>query len=140
MSRVDQWQISLAVGGRGLGVWDKKTGGNADSDETTYRPGGLSEAISLGGSNTVENLTFQRLLQHGRDLGTDEMAFLYNGRGKHKMIATLQPLDPNGGKFGKPIVYTGTLKAVTLPDIDSESSDAALISIEMTCDTTIKAA
>lgn len=136
MSRVDQWQITLVIGDRKFGVWDKKTGGNADSDETTYRPGSMAQAVSLGGNSTVENLTFQRLYDHSRDSAAD-MSYLFNGRGKHKITATLQPLDRNGGNFGKPFVFTGTLKAVTLPDIDSESSDAALISIEMTADTTI---
>jgi hypothetical protein len=44
-----------------------------------------------------------------------------------------QPLDFNGNASGiDSLVYSGTLKRVTPPDADSESSTAAIIELEIT--------
>src|SRR6187401_837440 len=67
MSRADQYRITVTIDGIDSGVWDKKTGGETDSEETKYRPGGMGESISLGGSRMTGNVTLQRLYVVPRD-------------------------------------------------------------------------
>lgn len=129
MSRVDQRAVTLAIDGRDFGVWDKKSGGAIDSEGTKYRPGALGAMVALGGPTMVDNVTLQRLYVLERDHA--EMPFLQGRVGRGNCTVTEQPLDVDGNAFGRPLVYTGKLKRVTPPDIDSESSDAALIELEI---------
>lgn len=130
MKREDTYRVTVNVEGRDLGIWDKMEGGEVDSEETTYRPGGLQEQVTLGGAKSVGNVTVSRLY----DEAVHELIhWLYRRAGKANMTVTKQPLDAEGNDFGRPLVYTGKLKAVTAPNVDSESSDAALVELEMTC-------
>jgi len=90
----------------------------------------MAPTVSLGGSKTTDNVVVSRLYRLGRD--HDFVQTLFSGVGKAKMIVTKQPLDVDGNVYGKPIVYNGTLKRVTPPEHDSESSAAALLELEMT--------
>jgi hypothetical protein len=135
MSRQDQNAITLTIDGVDLGVWDKLEGGEVDSEETKYRPGNMGSQISLGGSVEVGNLTLSRLYMLSRD--HDRVHWLIGRVGKGNATAARHLLDTDGNVYGRAIVYTGKLKTVTLPDVDSESSDAALIECEITPDGTI---
>lgn len=133
-TRKDTYRISVFVEGMTWTdrVWDKKSGGAVDSDEVKYNPGGMAPPVSLGGKKTVENITVSRLYRHERDhLIVDD---LFNKVGKASMSVQQQPLDINGAPFGNPIIWRGTLKRVTAPEVDSESNEAALIELEMTID------
>lgn len=112
------------------GTWDRRTGGQLDSDETTYKPGGMAPPVSLGGSKTVENVVVSRLYRLGRD--HDVLQQLYNSVGRSRMVVTEHMLDLNGNPYGRPIVWSGTLKRCTPPEHNSESNDAALLELEMT--------
>lgn len=141
MSRQDQYVLKVTIDGIDSGVWDKKTGGETDSEETKYRPGGMAEAVSLGGSRMVGNITLQRLYDIMRDhkgfwpagYGMD-IVTLRQRAGRATVVIKEQPLDINGTAFnmGPVVTYNGTLKRVMTPDIDSESNDAGLIEIEVT--------
>jgi hypothetical protein len=110
------------------GVWDKKSGGQMDSEETTYHPGGMADPVSLGGRKNVENLC-----RIGRDWAA--IPSLMNAVGKAKVTVTDQPLDFDGNASGiNALTYNGTLKRVTPPDADSEASGPAMIEIEVTVD------
>lgn len=130
MSRVDQHSTTVVVDGTPLGVWDTVSGGEADSEATTYRPGGMSPRVSLGGSVTVGEVTLSRLLDLGRDW--DTLKRLMARAGKAEVTVARQPLDSDGNPFGAPLVYRGVLKTVTPPDLDSDSSDPALWVIVVT--------
>lgn len=142
MSRQDQYKITVSVtrtiGGRdetrSLGVFDKMSGGNADSDEVKYRPGNMANEITLGGHRTIENVTVERLYDLSVDAAgsPSNLVWLMNGVGSARVVVTKQSLDVNKNAFGDPIVYRGTLKGVTPPDVDSESTDAATWSMEVT--------
>lgn len=145
MSRQDQYNVTVSVTRhvngadetRNLGTFDKMGGGNADSEETKYRPGNMAEEVTLGGSRTVENVTVERLYDLARDAapvnnGQSNLRWLMNGVGAALVVITKQSLDVNKNPFGNPLVYRGTLKAVTPPDVDSESTDAAMWSMEVT--------
>lgn len=120
----------MSLDGTNTGVWDKLTGGEVDSEETKYRPGGMGPHVSLGGSVEVGNLTISRLYILNRD--HDNIHWMISRAGKGKVVVNRQPLDADGNAYGRPLVYTGTLKTVTPPEVDSESSDAALLECEIT--------
>ena len=134
-TRADTWAINVELEYDGnlhdLGVWDKMTGGEVDSAEAKYYPGGLAAAISLGGRKEVGNVTVSRLYRLVRDHQNLAARFI-NGAGRADVKIKRQPLDIDGNSFGSPIVYYGTLKRVTFPEVDSESSDAALVELEVT--------
>lgn len=129
MSLEYQYRVTVTIGGEDYGVFDTMTGGEIDSEETKYKPGGMAPQISLGGSVQVSNVTVGRLYDLGRD--HVKVPTLRAGIGRADMIVTKQPLDVDGNVFGKPIIYTGKLKQMTLPDHNSEGSDASKIELEM---------
>lgn len=138
-TRQDTWLVSVKVqnitrpnsGLIDLGTWDKKTGGAVDSEELRYKPGGMAPSVSLGGSKNVENVVVSRLYRLVRD-HQELLPWLMAGVGKARMQVSQLPLDIEGNSFGRPIIWTGTLKRCTPPEHDSESSDAAMIELEMT--------
>jgi hypothetical protein len=136
-TRQDTYSVSVHVippggnpPGRDLGVWDKMTGGQVDSDETRYNPGGMAPPVSLGGRKTVENIVVSRLYRLARD--HDIVQDFINWSGRARVIVSKQPLDIEGNVYGRPIVYNGTLKRYSTPDVDSESSAAGMVEIEVT--------
>lgn len=130
MSRQDQYAVTFTLDGRDLGVWDKLSGGEIDSEETKYKPGSMAPSVSLGGSTEVGNLTVSRLYVLNRD--HDNIHWMISRAGKGNCVLSRQPLDADGNAYGRPLVYTGKLKTVTPPEVDSESSDAALLECEVT--------
>jgi hypothetical protein len=139
MSRQDQYNVSMTVDGYLTGTWDKLEGGEIDSEENKYRPGAMGAHVSLGGSVEVGNLTISRLYDLQRDHGAvgskgnpGTIHWMIERTGKGQCVISRQPLDIDGNAFGDPIVYSGTLKTVTPPEVDSESSDAGLLECEIT--------
>lgn len=138
-TRQDTWNVTVRLQDltnpnkpmNNLGTWDKKSGGELDSDETKYNPGAMAKAISLGGKTTPGNITVSRLYILERDHQV-LLPKVIAGTGRASMEVHQQPLDVDGNAFGKPIVWKGTLKRATFPEVDSESSDAAMIELEMT--------
>jgi hypothetical protein len=124
--------VSVSIENIPFGVWDKLEGGAVDSEETKYYPGGMRPQVSLGGRKTTDNITVRRLYRLSRD--HDEAKRFVNWVGSANVVVTKQPMDLDGNPYGLPIVYSGTLKRVEFPDHDSESSDAGLISLEVTVD------
>lgn len=129
MSRQDMYAVSVSIDGVNYGVWDKMSGGEVDSEETKYPPGGMADEVPLGGRRTVGNITVSRLYDLNRD--HTQVKNVLAVVGKAVVIVTKQPLDEDKNVFGDPIVYQGKLKTCTPPEVDSESSDAALIEIEV---------
>jgi len=116
------------------GVWDTKTGGQLDSEEQLYHPGGMATPISLGGRQNPENITLTRLAQVGRDW--QAIPSLMNGVGKSRVTITDDVLDFDGNDMPgiSGLTWTGTLKRVQPPPANSEDSGAAMIEIEVTID------
>lgn len=130
MSRQDQYAVTLTVDNIDFGIWDKLDGGEVDSEELKYKPGGMGAHVSLGGSVEVGNLTLSRLCLLERDHA--QIHFLIERVGKANVVVNRQPLDVDANAYGDALVYTGKLKAVSPPEVDSESSDAGLLEIEIT--------
>jgi hypothetical protein len=130
MSRADQYAVTVTADGVNLGVWDKLEGGEIDSEETKYKPGGMLPQVSLGGTVEVGNVTVSRL--YSLDSTAVQMRNLRGRVGKANMVVNRQSLDTDGNAYGPPWVYKGKLKTLTLPEVDSESSDAAVVALEIT--------
>jgi hypothetical protein len=134
-TREDTWSVNVQVQNMNTGkmddhgTWDKMTGGDLDSTDTQYRPGGMAPQISLGGPKTTTNVTVSRLYRLNRDHVPLNKLLAAVGMGK--MTVAKQPMDIEGNTFGTPIVWSGRLKAVKTPPVDSEASSAALIELEM---------
>jgi hypothetical protein len=138
-TRADTWAITLRVQHPAntnminYGIWDKKSGGQLDSEERVYYPGAMAPPISLGGRITPENVTLQRLYRLGRD--HELLQQLIDSVGKSRAEVQQQPLDIHGNAHDfHPIIYQGTLKRVQVPEHDSESNDPAMVEIEITVD------
>jgi len=134
-TRQDTWNIGVNIeDAQGVmqswGLWDKKTGGELDSDSTTYYPGGMRAQIDLGGRKTAGNLTLQKLYDIVYD--HERIGQLLERVGRAKVNVHQRPLDIDGNPAVKAVNWNGRLKRVSLPDVDSESSTAALVEIEVT--------
>jgi hypothetical protein len=133
MSREDQYNVTVSVTRgtetRDFGTFDTFDGGEVDSEETKYWPGGLGQQISLGGRKSVGNVTVGRLYDLVRD--HPQMGWLFGGVGKADVTITKTSIDVDANAVGKPLVYRGKLKMVTPPSHDSESSDAAKFEMEI---------
>ena len=130
-SRQDMFLVSVSVEGLGdIGVFDKFEGGEVDSDEQVYAPGGMADAVSVGGAQTMGGITLERNYILERDHPIFHSLSALAGRAS--MTATKQPLDENKVPFGRPMVYRGKLKQVAGPDHDSTSSDPAMLHLEFT--------
>lgn len=134
MSRQDQYNVTASVTFNGrtenLGTFDQMGGGEVDSSEKKFYPGGLQPQISLGGKKVVNNVTVSRLYKLERDHPLK--GWLIAAVGKGTVVITKTSLDVDGNVFGSPLVYNGTLKQITFPEPDSESDDAAMVELEIT--------
>ena len=131
MSRQDMYSVSVRIDWPGLGdlgVFDTFKGGEADSDEQKYRPGGMAPPVSLGGAVTMGNITIERLYVLERDHVIAHS--LYAATGVATVTVSKQPLDFNKVPYGRPLVYVGKLKKVNPPQHDSTSSDPGLLELE----------
>lgn len=129
MQREDTYNVRVSVDDVDLGTFDKMTGGDTDSEDTTYRPGGLGAKVTLGGTQNIADVTVSRLYT---DVIHGQFHWLQTRAGKGEMVVTRQPLDADGNANGRVIVFSGKLKTVKPPDVDSEGNDAALLELDMT--------
>jgi len=129
-TRQNTWVIRFKVADKDMGIWDKKSGGEVDSEELKYNPGGMNPPISLGGSINVGNITISRIYDRVDD--GDKIKTLINGAGKSTAEVSQRAMDLDGHEVGDAIVYLGILKRVTIPDTDSEANDAAMVECEIT--------
>jgi hypothetical protein len=127
---VRRWAITTIIDGRNLGTFEVKTGGESDSEETTYLLGAMGERISLGGSKTPGNVVVNRIYDLARDHTMTQ--WLEDRVGGSTMEVQQQPLDRAKRPWGTPIIYKGSFKRWQPPEVDAQSSDAALLELEMT--------
>lgn len=140
MSRKDQYNATVSITLRGttrdFGTFDKMSGGDVDSSETKFNPGGMKTTRSLGGRITVGNVTVERLYDAVGD--HPQMGWLIGAVGKASVVVTKTLLDVDGNASGSPLVYKGSLKQVSFPDHDSESSDVGMFTLEISSATVVQ--
>jgi len=129
-TREDTWLATVTLEGVDLGVWDGMTGGEGDSEEQPFHPGGMAGVVSLGGHQTFGNLTLSRNLDALVDW--PRVKWYYAVRGWGLITAGRTPLSTDAVRSGDPLTYLATLKTVTLPDHDSDGTDVAMIEFECT--------
>lgn len=129
-TREDTHLIGATVDGRDLGVWDTFSGGEVDSEESLYRPGAMGPPISLGGRQTVGNVTISRYYDVLRDHPLYKWLCQRAGRARGSVYWV--PLQINGASGGAPVVYQGTFKRVEHGELDSMGTDAAMVELEFT--------
>jgi len=128
-TRQDTFAVRLTLDGTSFGIWDKKTGGEIDSDAVMYKPGAMLPQQNLGGSRTSGNLTLQRVYDRFDDHA--KINTLLGAVGRGEVVVTQNPMDEDGNEMAKGVTWHGTLKRVAVPDVDSESTTAAMIEIEV---------
>lgn len=129
-TRQDTFLLTVSLDGVSLGTWDKKTGGDLDSNELKYQPGGGVPPLSLGGQKIANNVVLQR--DYDRIDDHDKINTLLNAVGRGSVVVSQRPLDLQNNPYGRAIIWNGTLKRVLIPDADSEGTAAALVEIEVT--------
>lgn len=132
-TRADTWLHTVVINNEPLGVFDTGSGFEADSEEAKYRPGGMDVELSLGGRRTLSNVTVSRYYDIFRDGPLTK--WLFNSVGQARGTVSRQAMTFQGQPVGETMWFTGTLKRVNVPDIDSMSNDAALFELEFTVDT-----
>ena len=130
--REDTWLIVFNLGGVDLGTWDTFSGGETDSEEAVFRPGGMAAPISLGGRQTYGNVTITR---HHDDWLGGIFKWLRSQCGKARITIGRVPLNAQGLQSGPVEWLGGTIKAVTPPEHDSMGGDPAMVEVECTIDT-----
>lgn len=138
MTAVTQNQFAVTLtfeGNRIPGLWEKKSGGLADSNTTTYMPGGMGPMTALAGAQIIGELTLDRVYDPTRD--QDVIDTLLKGRGRGRCVVKQVDLDANGAAVGNGLVWTGILKSVNDPDYDSSSTTPAMMEIVITTDGTV---
>ncbi len=130
MARKDQYAVNVSVDGTALGIFDTMTGGDVDTTELTYHPGGMAPTVSLGGMVTVAAVVLGRLFTNERDLGL--LPWLISRVGKGNCVVVKQPLDVDGNAYGKPTTYQGKLKRIKAPEVDSNATAEAILELEVT--------
>ncbi len=144
MSREDQARVTVFVekkvngawvpwpGLGNLGVWENRTGGGGDSEETKHREGGMGIYVSLGGPQTIDNVTVARRYDLVRD--SPIVAELYRARGKARVTVVEQDLDEFGVADGATHTWSGKLKSVAKGDSNANSTDVRMITCEISSD------
>lgn len=134
-ARREQFRVTVTVDSTDLGTFDAMSGGDATSEETKYREGGMAPEVSLGGSQSIDNVTVTRLYKPDRDHAL--YPWLVSRRGKGAAVVSRQPLDDDGNAFGSPTVYRGKLLRVSSPEHDANSSEAATFELEISTNGTL---
>lgn len=127
MSTQSDYQVTVSVDGKPLGVWDTRSGGDTDSDIGSRNTG---EGRKLyNGRAAHADLTVSRDYERERD---HELARTLRLRaGRAPMTVSEQPLDEDGNPWGKPTVSTGKLKSVNTGEYDADSGDPRTLELTM---------
>lgn len=130
--RTDQERVTVRVEGIDCGVFDTFAGGGSSADDTKNRPGGMGPEESLGGPVSRDSFTVGRLYKLERDHALYKQLDALTGFGR--VVAVRQKLNRDKSPFGDPITYTGTMIKCTPPDHDSNASDKAVFTLEVSAD------
>jgi hypothetical protein len=114
--------------------WYSVEGGNLTADDSHVRPGGMGDEVSLGGPASRDDVTV-RIPLTDVVIGwhkTLETAVINAAPAKvsYTFLNRLKQAIPGAATH----TVKGTMKAATMPDMDTGSSDAAMYEIVVSCD------
>lgn len=123
-------QRQFLVKVRGIeGHFMTKTGGEITAPTTKVWDGGRKKPDILSGPAEAGNITVSRVFRTHRDNAA--LRQLRRGVGYWRTTISIQPLNANLDRVGKPTVYPDALLVgLTEPDVDASSGDAAILSLE----------
>lgn len=114
--------VTLNVDAYGpTGVWDKRTGGDADSSPPKHRAGGMGPEDIYPALVVFTNITLSRVLDYVKRQDNVLLPALMAIAGSSMCTVTEQPLDADGNSFGAPLIWRGMLSAVHSGTVDSTS-------------------
>src|SRR4051812_4347409 len=125
MANKDNYLVTMTVTYKGetrdTGTWDKMSGGDADSEVSKYREGGMGPETAHGGNQTTSDITLSRRRKRpgeGRD-DLELIKWLYEARGKGRAVVKKNYLDSDGNVVGRPDVFQGVFQRLSGSDVDS---------------------
>ena len=127
--RKSQWLIQLSVDGvtsLDSESWDKAQGGDINPTMAKHSPGGMAPNVAIGGRRERTDITLERAWDDNLIVAAID---LDNASGFTPVTVSLTPLRKQNQTAGKPIIRKGVLGPVTWPEADSESSDAAMLTV-----------
>lgn len=132
--RQDQASCTLTVNGRELPfVFNKRDGGEVDSETSKSFPGGGRRQKAHGAPATVEDVTLAGEMVPDRDHG--EIQWLKSLVGSEPVAGVVEnALDANGAAYRVLNTWTGILKRVNTGTYDANSSDMREFELEVTTD------
>lgn len=137
LTEVLEWQgnAHLVVHGPNgdidLGYFQKRSGGDVDSEEGKWGSGGMSAAVARGGRRTRNNVTLSRAYSPSRDGAlVDKIDPLI---GRARVTGTDLVLDANANVVDT-TPFAGVLKAYNTGDYDDTSNDQRTFTIEISTD------
>jgi len=129
--REDQADIRVQVNGVAYGEsWATASGGNLEADDSKTRPGGMGREVTIGGPASRDDLEVEIQLDDVV-LGWHRALENVLGVGEAKIAITF--LAPDRTPTGQTMTMVGVLKAVTLPDMASDSGDVGMYKLAMSC-------
>jgi hypothetical protein len=135
LARQDTFSVSVNIDGRDFGIWEGRSGGDTDTDESKVRLGAMGPEVALGGTKSIDDVTCTKIFDI--DGIGQEYVWLVARAGNAPMTVVTQPLDRDGHAHGRPWTYTGVLKGVNAPEYDAQSGDAAMIEVIMSVNSVV---
>ena len=120
--------VTVVVDGESLGTFITKTGGQTEADGQKTRLGGMSDEVALGGPASTENVVVSRVFDTYMQAKAKGLRAKV---GLASMSVSYTPLGNNRQPSGPSETYTGILNRVTIPEADDNSSDVAMIELEL---------
>lgn len=120
--------VTVVVDGDSLGTFVTKSGGQTEADGQKTRLGGMSDEVALGGPASTENVVVARVFDTYMQA---KAKALRSKVGLASMSVTHTALGNDKKPTGYSETYTGILNRVTLPDADDNSSEVAMIELEL---------
>lgn len=130
MANQSEWQTTVVVDGRPLGIYDTFSGGEVTSDVQVTRPGGMQPLKAHSATRTYGDATVGRSEELARD--HELVRWLETRAGRGVSSIARRRLDPDGAPWGAPKTYIGLLKTVTASETDSESDDISMYELVFT--------
>lgn len=129
--REDMAEIRFWLDGVPYGdSWKSAEGGNLEADDAKTRPGGMGREVAVGGPASRDDVTVAIQLT---DVTSNWVSTFENRVGVGAATVGITYLSPDRLPMGRGQTIVGVLKGVTRPDLDSESSDAGLLEVVVSC-------
>ena len=119
-----QSMVTAVVGGRPLGIFDSRSGGETTAEVTKRRRGGMQPERAYPGMPAQGDITI------ARDNDDFELtAWLRTQVGLASASITDQPLGTDAAPWGRATTYNGILSGVNDGEHDANSSDPRLLEL-----------